>query len=248
MVPLAFIAIAAGIILASKRKSSEKPHVPAKNIEECKGLTTSGGNLAGIDYLEIVTGGADPNARLPMIISLHGLGYDKTAHVKWFEKLQVPARIILPNGFYTQSGSSTKRIWWQPEYSIKKLQDASKRLAQFVFLIPQCRPTTKKPVITGHSMGGYIALDFAAQFPELISASVPVAAIRSSALWDIEPGVPVHAVHGKLDNSFNSGNAYYYAMNQRGLPVYLTAVDNGAHRLSYANASAWRQVLSYLVS
>jgi len=247
MVPLALFAIAAGFVLASKRKSSKGSNLSKQNIEECKSLTTSGGNLAGIDYLEIVTGGADSNARLPMIISLHGLGYDNTAHVKWLEELQVPARVILPNAFYTQSGNEKKRTWWT-SYSNSRLQEASARLAQFVYLIQQCRPAAQKTVITGHSMGGYIALDFSTQFPELISASVPVAATRSSALWDIEPGVPVHAVHGKLDNSFNSGASYYSAMSQRGLPVYLTVVDNGAHRLASANAEAWRSVLSHLVS
>jgi len=236
--------VAAGLALTSGRKSSSKP---APRPKECDGLTHSGGRLAGIDYLEIVTGGADPNSRLPMIISLHGLGYDFNAHIKWLEELQVPARVILPNGFLPRSNNESKRTWWK-SYSHKALQDASKGIAQFVHLIQQCRPTVGRPVITGHSMGGFIALDFATQFPELISFSVPVAATRGSSLWDIHPQVPVYAVHGKLDNSYSSAVSYYHEMHERGLPVYLTTVDSGSHRIASANAEAWRSVLEHLIS
>jgi len=245
------LVVAAGLLLASggsRSKSSSKSNKSnsKRKPKECEGLSTQGGHLAGIDYLEIVTAGADPNARLPMIISLHGLGYDYTAHIKWLESLPVPARIILPNGFFEKT-SSKKRAWWS-SYSNKALQDASKGLAGFVHLIQQCRPTVAKPIITGHSMGGFVALDFAAQFPELISFSVPVAATRSSALWDIEPRVPVHGIHGKLDNSYNKGASYYYEMSERGLPVYLTTVNSGGHRIANANADAWRQVLSQIIT
>ena len=247
MAPLALIALAAGLAIAGRKKRPTKKPGSNANLEECVGITDVGGHLAGLDYVEIVTGGVDPNSRLPMIISLHGLGYNSSSHIKWLEQIGVPARIILPNGFYAQSGNQSKRVWWR-SYSHTALKNASKGIARFVWLIQQCRPTVGRPVITGHSMGGFVALDFATQFPELISASVPVAATRSKSLWDIYPRVPVHAVHGKLDNSYSSGAAYYYEMSQRGLPVYLTTVDGGAHRISSANAEAWIRVLSYLVS
>jgi predicted esterase len=230
--------LSGGLFLASKRKSNTLP-------AECEALTASGGRLAGVDYVEIVTGGADVNDQLPLVVSLHGLGYNSTSHIKWLESLQVQARIVLPNGFY-EKGSDQKRAWWS-SYSNKALQDASKRLASFVELIAQCRPTSGKPVMTGHSMGGFVALDFATQFPELISASVPVATTRSSALWDILPGVPVHGIHGKMDNSYNAGAAYYDHLAQLGLPVDMTTVSAGAHRLASANAAAWREVLALVL-
>ncbi len=236
----ALLAAAAAFLLLAKSGRSRS------NLPECQPLTDKGGDLAGMNYLEFVTAGADPNARLPMIVSLHGLGYDKTAHIKWLESLAVPARIILPNAPFTQGGNDQKRTWW-PSYSNTNLQKASKGLSEFASLIQQCRPTSGRPVITGHSMGGFVALDFATQFPQLISAAVPVAATRSSALWDIEPGVPVHGVHGAQDNSFAAGKAYYDAMADRGLDVAFTPVPGGHHRLAKANAKAWRAVLSELI-
>lgn len=182
-----------------------------------------------------------------MIVSLHGLGYDYSAHVKWLEQLKVPARIILPNAMFKQGSSEKKRAWW-PSYSNSSLKKASQNLAEFVYLIQQCRPTVGKPVLTGHSQGGYVAIDFAAQFPELISFSVPVAGARNSLLWNEEPRVPMYPVHGTLDSSYSSAFKYYNEMLGRGLPVYLTAVDGGAHRLSTKNADAWRYVLEHLIS
>jgi phospholipase/carboxylesterase len=246
MSAVALIALAGLVAIASssgKKASSKRGSAPPP--AQCKGLSSSGGSLAGVDYLEIVTGGAEPNARLPMIVSLHGLGYDSSAHIKWLEQLRVPARIILPNGFYEKTGGSG-RAWW-PSYSNKAMRNASERLAQFVYLIQKCRPTSGRPIITGHSQGGYLAIDFASQFPELISYSVPVAGDRNSSSWDELPKVPLYPVHGTLDNSYASAFEYYNDLASRGLPVYLTAVEGGAHRLSSKNADAWRYVLEHLV-
>ena len=260
MSPIFLAAVAAGIFsLSSKKPRSKKNAVAKKNgtknngapldpgslPPQCEGAGVGGGYIEGVDYIEFVTGGAGQNDQLPMVISLHGLGYDYNAHVKWLEELEVPVRVILPNGFFEKS-SSKKRAWWS-SYSDRALKDASEGLANFVYYIQQCRPTLGKPVMTGHSMGGFVALDFATQFPELISASVPVAATRSKRLWDIEPGVPVHGIHGELDGTFDQANSYYYAMYERGLPVNITSVAGAPHRLTSKTAEAWRQALLHII-
>jgi len=212
---------------------------------ECLGLTAQGGQLAGVDYIEFVTGGAREDDELPMIVSLHGLGYDNTAHIKWLKEIATPVRVILPNGFFEKT-SRTKRAWW-PSYSDRALKEASQGLANFVYFIQQCRPTRGRPVMTGHSMGGYVALDFATQFPELLTATVPVAATRSKRLWDVHPGVPVHGIHGELDNSFESANRYYYEMYERGLPVAMTSVSGAPHRITSKVAGPWIDALSSFI-
>lgn len=250
-------AAAAGFAFSRPRKRSKsilgasqgglKPgHAPSPEPRvlppECLGLTAQGGHLVGVDYIEFVTGGARADDELPMVISLHGLGYDNTAHIDWLKELVEPARVILPNGFFEKE-SSTKRAWW-PSYSDRALKEASQGMANFVYFIQQCRPTRGKPIITGHSMGGFVALDFATQFPELISASVPVAATRSKRLWDEEPGVPVHGIHGELDGTLDRANSYYYEMYERGLPVGVTIVPRAPHRITSRLADPWREAIT----
>ncbi len=245
---VALIAIAAGLALVSQGSPSKSNSRPSSKPrpKECQAVSSAGGHLAGVDYIEFVTAGANPDTRLPMIVSLHGLGYDSSAHVKWLEQLKVPARIILPNAFFTQGGNEKKRAWW-PSYSNRALQDASKGLAKFIYLIQRCRPTSGKPLLTGHSQGGYVAIDFAAQFPELISFSIPVAGARNGLLWDDVPRVPMYPIHGTLDSSYNSAFKYYNEMVSRGLPVYPTAVEGGPHRINSKNAEIWLDLLEHLV-
>jgi len=243
---LLLLAFGAIVVASSSSKKRGKANVPKAPPAECEGAAgVGGGSLRGVDFVEFVTGGGSEEEQLPMIISLHGLGYDKTAHAKWLKSFDRPVRIILPNAFY-EKDSSTKRAWW-PSYSDANLKEASERLAGFVYMVQQCYPTKGKPVLTGHSQGGYVAIEFATQFPELISSSVPVGATRSKRLWDIDPKVPVHAVHATGDNSYEHASGYYYNLHERGLPSSLTVVDGAPHRLVEKTAQAWRGVLSKLI-
>lgn len=245
MNPLLLFAFGA-LFVASGSKKRGKANAPSTPPAECEGVVgIGGGELRGVDFIEFVAGGGNEGDRLPMIISLHGLGYDKNAHAKWLDSIDRPVRIILPNAFYESEGPN-KRAWW-PSYSDSNLKEASKRLAGFVYMVQQCYPTKGKPILTGHSQGGYVAIDFATQFPELISASVPVAATRAKRLWDIEPQVPVHAIHATGDNSYEHASSYYYNLHERGLPTSLTVIDGAPHRLVEETAYAWRGVLSSLL-
>lgn len=230
---LPVVLAAAALLLLGNRGSAPS---------QCRPLTPEGGDLEGVRYREIVTGGGDPGKPLPMIVSLHGLGYDGRAHIKWLQELPMQARVILPDGFYMRNSDPTQRTWW-PSYSNASLEEASRRLAPFVEQIARCRRTAGKPIITGHSMGGFVALDFAIQFPELVSAAVPVAATRSKALWDKVPVVPIRGVHGTLDGTYGAAKAYYDEMSGRGLDVTLTPVSGGGHRMAPANAEAWLDTL-----
>lgn len=49
-------------------------------------------------YEELVTGGAEPDARLPMIVVLHGRGGGAGRLRAALRQLDVPARVVLPRG------------------------------------------------------------------------------------------------------------------------------------------------------
>lgn len=231
----------------SKGKSNKK-----KSLRNCDGVYLDGGELEGMDYLEIVTGGADPDDYLPMIIALHGLGQDKEYLANKLADFDERARIIIPDAFYDRGDNYDGRKWWRgyhPDglqaFMAEAIPEASKKLAPFVAELPHCVPTLGDPIIAGHSQGGYIALDFAASFPELITASVPSAAWRPVALWDIEPAAPVLAIHGANDTGvdYERSLEYYEEMIARGAPVELLTTS-GAHTLGSKNLAAWHDVLA----
>jgi len=252
-----FVLVAAG---SRKRSSSSggassrpQPQDNGDNeLRICEGVYLDGGTFEGMEYLEIVTGGADPDEYLPMIIALHGLGQDKEYLADKLSDFPLPARIIIPDAFYDRGDGLDGRKWWKgysPQgfqaFLAEAIPAASDKLAAFVAELPDCVPTIGDPIIAGHSQGGYVALDFAASWPELVSASVPSAAWRPEALWDIEPGVPVFAIHGTKDDGvpYDRSLDYYQEMSDRGLDVYLDSTS-GAHSLSSTNLAAWYDALA----
>jgi phospholipase/carboxylesterase len=261
---LAFVAVLALVLASGKRKpsyadsSNGKPQPqpqPEKELRICEGVYLDGGQFEGIDYIELVTGGADPDEYLPMIIALHGLGQDKEYLADKLSDFPYPARIILPDAFYDRGSDLPGRKWWtgySPQgfqhFLSEAIPEASDKLAAFVAELPQCVPTVGYPIMAGHSQGGYIALDFAASWPRLISASVPSAAWRPTLLWDLEPEVPVYAIHGENDDGvpYDRSVEYYVEMNDRGLDVYLDSTS-GAHRLGTVNLQAWFDNLAYAI-
>lgn len=234
------------------------PDPPAGEQElfACDDVSADGGWHAGMTYSEIVTGGADPNAYLPMIIALHGLGQDKEYLENKLKDFHMPARIIIPDAFYDRTGGRPGRRWWRGSHPgglqglmTDRIPEASDLLAEFVDDMPHCRPTLGLPVVAGHSQGGYVALDFAASHPELIRAVVPSAAWRPVALWDIEPVAPVFAIHGAHDTGvpYDRSLEYYDEMIARGAPVHLRTTS-GAHSLGSTNLAAWQEEMALAIS
>lgn len=261
---LALVAVLALALASGKRKRSSSTSSssqaqpqpqPEKELRICEGVYLDGGYVEGMDYIELVTGGADPDEYLPMIIALHGLGQDKEYLADKLSDFPYPARIIIPDAFYDRGEDLDGRKWWRgyspqgfQHFLSEAIPEASDKLAAFVAELPHCVPTIGDPIIAGHSQGGYVALDFAASWPELVSASVPSAAWRPELLWDVEPQVPVYAIHGENDDGvpFDRSLEYYVEMSERGLPVYLDATS-GAHRLASTNLAAWYDNLAYAI-
>lgn len=253
IIPAAILITLTAMAVGGRKSRGSKSNVSnsgKRPLRECDGVFEDGGTVAGLNYIELVTGGAHPDDYLPMVIALHGLGQDKEYLANKLDDFEVPARIIIPDAFYDRTGDLPGRKWWSgyhPDglqaHMAEKIPEASEKLAPFVAELPRCLPTLGSPVIAGHSQGGYIALDFAASFPELISASTPSAAWRPVALWDIEPRARVIAMHGEKENHFERSLEYYEEMIARGAPVELHTTS-GAHSLGSTNLSAWQAAIA----
>ena len=177
---------------------------------------TAYARAADMEYLEVVhvPRGTPPekvplpDAKLPMLVAIHGLGDSPENFQHLIVDLPVAARVIVPRGFDpVETGYS-----WFPVRArsadvaglSQGIAAAGDRLAAMITALRQTRPTVGLPVITGFSQGGMLAFELAVHHPELVGGAIPVGGWLPPPLW---PSVlPAHrplpkivALHGEID-------------------------------------------------
>lgn len=164
------------------------------------------GWAAGLRTLEVVRGGAQPDAPLPLVVVLHGLG--DRAHAEWLAGLRVPARLVMPQAPTPYHGGFA---WFEyrardsaPDDLARGIAQAAERVARAIETLRRERPTQGKPIVTGFSQGGMLSYALALAHPELLSAALPVSGLLPAPLWPRErrAGVhypPIRALHGDAD-------------------------------------------------
>lgn len=183
--------------------------------------------IAGVHYLEVVTGGAKANAELPMIVALHGNGAfprlmayamvsdpGTSDHVA--AAFDTPARWIFLRGtepVYAPGQArwfsiTAKQALASPvELAALSAQIAARsdQVAAAITALTAARPTIGKPIITGHSQGGILAYAVAVGHPALFAAAVPVSGWLPEPLWPKQPAdataqaLKIIALHGAQD-------------------------------------------------
>jgi phospholipase/carboxylesterase len=167
-------------------------------------------HAAGFRYLVFETVGAKPDAALPMIVGLHYSGAKAEAMLEYFDSIDFPARIVLPEGGYPRASG---RSWFLDDYGKSSGADQDKLtfgveegLSTFVAAATRSYPTRGKPVVAGISYGGDLALLLALRHPEQFRASFPIAA-RFLSSWMPASNVckphcpPIRAMHGDADET-----------------------------------------------
>jgi phospholipase/carboxylesterase len=192
---------------------------------------------AKLDHLEFVTGGAAANAKLPMIVAIHGLGDRPEAFAGLLKALPMPARVIVPRG---------KRAWGKGHtwFAIerppgpKMVADMADSVAQLTALIDglqKTRPTVGKPVVTGFSQGGMLSFALAAAHPARWTAAVPIAgALPEALLPKAKSQLQVYALHGADDDRIPAKYAEVtvQALRARGYTAELRAFAGVKHSIS----------------
>jgi predicted esterase len=153
------------------------------------------------DWIEFVTGNADPDAPLPLVIALHGRGGKAQGMARVMRRLRAPARVIVPRGpVKVKKGQAWFREHVRtggPELT-GAVRKASKRLARVVRRAVRTRPTCGPVTIVGISQGGMLAIAYAAEHPGDVAIAVPIAAWLPRELWP-QQHVAVTAFHGTAD-------------------------------------------------
>lgn len=165
--------------------------------------------LAGIHYREYVSGGAEADASLPMVILIHGLGDNPESFEGLVQGFDTPARFIIPRGFDAHG-----RGWsWFPyrgsdqgvEETAAGIAASADKLAPAIEALGRARPTQGKPVVSGFSQGGMLSFTLAVRHGELLSAAYPVGGWLPEPLWPADASQaascpPILAFHGEDDN------------------------------------------------
>jgi len=175
-------------------------------------------SAAGMEYLELIhvppntpeAGRPGPDAPLPMLIAIHGLGDRPENFQDVIADLPVMVRVIVPRGVDpVEDGFS-----WFPIRARSNdlaglsmgISSAADRLALLIAELQRSRPTTGRPVVTGFSQGGMLSFALAVYHPELLAAAVPVGGWLPPPLWPstlptLRPLPKIVALHGEADTA-----------------------------------------------
>ncbi len=210
-----------------KKKKLRKPN--------CSKVGTSEGELDGVRYIEHVTKGADPNAKLPMLVVFHSL-WAKPKGSASFGMLP-PTRVIRPYGPF-QKGDNyswfTTRAKGDPQELVESMRETSQIVKPFLRDIVLCRPTAGRPVVTGSSQGGMMSYLMASTAPSFVKGAVSVAGRLPKPLWNknMAPAVGIHGTRDKTV-SYEQDKEFAEAMD---FPFYSY---DAVHEVTSAMGKKW---------
>lgn len=177
----------------------------AKPTGESRGTTR--GEVAGVRYLEHMTGGARPDERVPMIVALHPMGGDPASFLQLLGGYRRRARLILPYGH----PSGGMYIWYDSvsdDVAAPVVTREADRIAAALVELVIARPTVGKPIVTGFSQGGIMTFALAITHPEALAAAFPISGLLPPSLYpsaalSSQPRAatlpPITAFHGASD-------------------------------------------------
>lgn len=194
-----------GVVLLAAPGCSRRP-VEAPPLAGEPGSTTQG-ELAGVRYLEHMTGGARPDERVPIIVALHPMGGDPADLLPLFRRYRRRARLILPYGH----PSGGRYLWYdsvREDVAAPVVTREADRIAAALAALAGARPIVGKPLVTGFSQGGIMTFALAVSHPEALAAAFPISGLLPQSLYPSaalsskpRPATlpPVAAFHGASD-------------------------------------------------
>lgn len=161
-VPIFVAAGVGGAFLAAMTRARPSPPL-------CPGLTTDGGVLDGVEYVERRSGGAQAGETLPMLVVFHPPGLTAEHMAELATAISTPARVIAPRAFHETAGHGL--AWRDPTGKVPFDEDVGS-LANFLEQVRRCRPTQGLPVLAGYDQGADVAFQVAVDDPGLVAAVV----------------------------------------------------------------------------
>ncbi len=212
---------------------------------------------APLDAVVFVTGGADDDDRLPLVVLIHGLGDRPERFAHALDGFPVRARVAAPRAPtpWHDGGS------WFPvrardpdrEALARGVAAAADRVAAWIRRTTAAHPTAGKPVITGFSQGGILAFAVAVRHPDLVAAAVPVGGLLPEPLYPdaLPPSPPpIVALHGEDDRTvaFERARATVEHLARLGWPAHLESFPGVGHAIPPPVHRAWLDALERAVA
>lgn len=182
--------------------ASVTPPVLAANLERDP--------ASGLEYLEVVTGGAMTAAPLPLVIALHGLGDRPESFRLLLDDLPAKARVIVPRAPMPHGKDGFS--WFEFRANDmdasgetgEGIRSSTERLSRLIASLTNKYKGPSRVVVCGFSQGGMLSFALAAAHPELLGAAVPISGYLPSSLWPsqrptVRPLPTILALHGEAD-------------------------------------------------
>jgi phospholipase/carboxylesterase len=199
--------------------------------------------VAGVRYLEIITGGASPNETLPMVVALHGHGGSPVEFSKHFYGFPARARFIVPFAVTPLGNGGFE--WFPrvrrmaPEELASRLPVVVDRVATAISMLERTRPTSGRAIVVGFSQGAVMAYGLAVRHPELVATACPFAgqipdqAIPPPNQYRAE----IHGFHGSNDDTvrYAEGQRTVATLQRMGYTADLTTLDGVGHQFGPAS-------------
>jgi phospholipase/carboxylesterase len=193
-----------------------------------------------LGFVTRVTADADAQARLPMIVAVHGLGDRPEDFITLFAALPFAARVVAVRGITPYGDGFT---WFPPGDADREpgaFLAATRAIAADLPALTRRFPTCGAPVITGFSQGGMLAFAVAAHAPGALRAAIPLAGrLPAAALPAAPPTAPlpwVTALHGMSDAriAFDLGDEAVRALRRLGFAATMRPFEGVGHTVSPA--------------
>lgn len=196
-----------------------------------------------LDYVEIVTGGADPDDPLPLVVALHGRGGGIAQLRNELSRMQTPVRLIVPRGPVPVEGG--RRAWFDEKVrhrgSVELASAVDSTTSELVALIENVRrrrPTCGKAMVVGWSQGGVLAFSLALRHPTLVEHAVVVGGSVPDSLIPrrLAAHAPITALHGTSDRRvpYRRTRSVVHGLQSLGYAVELHAHPKVGHELTGA--------------
>lgn len=194
--------------------------------------------LLGLDYLEVMVGGAAPDGAAPMIVALHGLGDRPENFVAIFGEFRTRARIVAP---HSHDAYSDGFAWFAPfgpmsDEAAPAIARAADEVAEFAEKAAKAWPTLGRPLIVGFSQGGALSYAIAVRHPDSIGGVFPIGGWLPPPLWPTSrpsSALPIFAFHGNADTRvpLARDRAGVEQLEKLGFAVHFEEVDGVGHAI-----------------